>query len=282
VRKISLPEIQSAIDALKDWELEVVTGKTIGAEHFQFAGDHELRTSDLQEMLDDDSIKGILFARGGYGTVRIIDELDWRKFLKKPKWLCGFSDITVIHSHLLSVYELPSVHSLMALNFSGASEEAKESLRKIFFGEKLSYEIETHALNRNGAASGILCGGNLSVLCSLNGAPSDVDTAGKILFIEDIDEHLYHVDRMMMNLKRSGKLEDLAALIVGHFTDMKNKDENNPFGKTAYEIIAEHMSEFEYPVCFGFPAGHEPDNCALIMGVEWKLEIGERNKLAQL
>src|SRR5439155_15256812 len=134
--------------------------------------------NDLQQMLDDESVKAILFARGGYGTVRIIDELDWRKFLKKPKWLCGFSDITVIHSHLLSVYELPSAHSLMALNFATASEEAKESLRRILFGEKLSYEIEPNSFNRNGEASGILCGGNLSVLYSLSGTPSDVDTTG--------------------------------------------------------------------------------------------------------
>jgi len=281
-RKISLSEIQSGIDTLKSWGLEVVIGKTIGAEHFQFAGDDELRREDLQTMLDDDTIKAILFARGGYGTVRIIDDIDWRKFLKRPKWLCGFSDITVIHSHLLSVYDLPSAHSIMAINFSTATADSIESLRKILFGEKLSYEIPAYDLNRRREATGILCGGNLSLLSALNGTPSDIDTAEKILFIEDIDEHLYHIDRMMMTLKRSGKLENLAGLIVGHFTDMKNKDESNPFGKTAYEIIAEHVSEYDFPVCFGFPAGHEPDNRAIVIGEEWKLKVGEEVKFFQI
>ena len=280
-RKIYPEEIQSAIDVMRSWELEAVPGKSIGAEHFQFAGDDEQRRKDLQSMLDDDSIKAILFARGGYGTVRIIDDLDWRKFLKRPKWLCGFSDVTVIHSHLLSVYNLPSVHSIMAVNFATATPESVESLRKVLFGETLSYEIPPHGFNRTGKAKGILCGGNLSLLYSLNGTPSDIDTAGKIFFIEDIDEHLYHVDRMMMAMKRAGKLENIAGLIVGYFTDMKNKDESNPFGKTAYEIIAEHAGEFDFPVCFGFPAGHEPDNRAIVMGEEWKLETGEKVKLFQ-
>lgn len=275
-RKISLPEIQIAIDTLQNWGFEVVIGKSIGAESFQFAGDDNLRREDFQNMLDDESIKAILFARGGYGTVKIIDEIDWRKFLKHPKLLCGFSDVTVIHSHLLSVYNIPTVHSMMAINFPNATTESIDSLRKILFNEKLSYEIAVHDFNRAGTATGILCGGNLSILYSLNGTASDIDATGKILFIEDIDEHLYHLDRMMMAIKRSGKLENLAALVVGHFTDMKNKDEANPFGKTAYEIIAEHTAEFDYPVCFGFPAGHENDNRSLVMGAEWKLEVGEK------
>jgi len=278
-RKISPEEIQPAEGILKSWQLEGVIGKTIGAGHFQFAGDDELRKQDLQTMLDDDSIKAILFARGGYGTVRIIDDIDWRKFLKKPKWLCGFSDITVVHSHLLSVYNIPSIHSIMGINFPTATPDSVEALRKVLFGEKLSYEIAANNLNRVGEVSGILCGGNLSLLYSLNGTPSDIDTADKILFIEDIDEHLYHADRMVMTLKRSGKFESLAGLVVGHFTDMKNKDESNPFGRTAYEIIAEHVREFDFPVCFGFPAGHEPDNRALVMGEEWKLEVGEKVRL---
>jgi muramoyltetrapeptide carboxypeptidase len=232
-------------------------------------------------MLDDQSIKAVLFARGGYGTVRIIDDLDWRKFLKKPKWLCGFSDITVIHSHLLTVYDAPSVHSIMAINFATATPGSMESLRKVLFGEMLSYEIPPHDFNRAGNAKGILCGGNLSILYSLAGSVSDIDTNGKILFIEDIDEHLYHLDRMMMAAKRAGKLENLSGLVVGHFTDMKNKDDANPFGKSAYEIIAGHVSEFDYPVCFGFPSGHEPDNRAVVTGEQWILEAGENVKLFQ-
>lgn len=269
-RKISLPEIQPAIDVLNSWGLKVVVGKSIGAEHFQFAGDDELRRQDFQSMLDDESIKAILFARGGYGTARIIDDIDWRKFLKHPKWICGFSDITAIHSHLLTVYNIPTVHSVMAINFQTATAESLESLRKVLFGETLSYQFASHTLNRSGEASGILCGGNLSLLYSLNGTPSEIDTEGKILFLEDIDEHLYHIDRMLMALKRAGKFESLSGLMVGHFTDMKNKDQSNPFGKTAYEMIAEHVSEFDYPVCYGFPAGHEANNKAMIMGAWWK------------
>ncbi|MBA3647563.1 MAG: LD-carboxypeptidase [Chitinophagales bacterium] len=281
-RKISTEEIQPAIEMMEGWGLEVIVGKSVNAEYFQFAGDDELRINDFQEMLDDETIKAILFARGGYGTVRLIDEIDWRNFLKHPKWLCGFSDITVIHSHLSALYNFASIHSLMALNFETASEGSIESLKEVLFGEKIHYTIEGNDLNRRGEANGILCGGNLSVLYSLNGTASDISTEGKILFIEDIDEHLYHVDRMMVNLKRSGKLEHLSALIAGTFTGMKNKDENNRFGKSAYEIIAEHTEEFDYPVCFGFPAGHEADNRTLVMGAGWELKISESVKLIQV
>lgn len=274
-RKISMAEVQSCIDVLNSWELEVVTGNTIGAEDHQFAGDDDFRAADLQRMLDDESVKAIIFARGGYGTLRIIDAIDWRKFLKQPKWLCGFSDITVIHSHLLAVYELRSVHSVMGINFSSATEESLTSLQSILFGRPLHYSISPNPLNRAGKCNGILCGGNLSLLYALNGSSSDIDTTGKILFIEDIDEQLYHIDRMIISLKRAGKLEPLAGLIVGHFSDMKNKDEKNPFGKSAYEIIADAVAEYDYPVCFGFPAGHEADNRTLVMGSLWEMEAGE-------
>ncbi len=278
-RKIMQAEIQPCIDMLTEWNLEVVTGESIGAEYFQFAGDDALRTRDLQRMLDDEAIKAVLFARGGYGTLRIIDNIDWRKFLKAPKWLCGFSDITVIHSHLQAIYDLPSVHSLMAFNFAAASSAAIASLQAVLFGKPLRYTIPAHDLNRPGKATGVLCGGNLSLLHALTGSVSDCDTAGKIMFLEDIDEQLYHIDRMMISLKRSGKLDALAGLVVGHFSDMKNKDEKNPFGQSAYEIIAGHVAEYDYPVCFGFPAGHEPDNRALITGRTWDLEVAEESTL---
>ena len=274
-RKISMAEIKSCIDVLTSWELEVVTGSTIGVEDHQFAGDDDFRAADLQRMLDDESVKAIIFARGGYGTLRIIDAIDWRKFLKQPKWLCGFSDITVIHSHLLSVYDLPSVHSLMGINFQAATAESLISLQTVLTGRRLEYAIPHHTLNRQGKSTGILCGGNLSLLYALNGSVSETDTSGKILFIEDIDEQLYHIDRMIISLKRAGKLEPLAGLIVGHFSDMKNKDEKNPFGKSAYEIIAEAVAEYDYPVCFGFPAGHEADNRTLLMGPLCEMEAGE-------
>lgn len=278
-RKITLSEVQPCIDVLNEWNLEVITGETIGAEYFQFAGDDELRTSDLQRMLDDESIKAILFARGGYGTLRIIDNIDWRKFLKAPKWLCGFSDITVMQSHLLAIYDLPSVHSIMGFNFSSATAASITSLQAILFGKPLRYAIPANELNRRGKCTGILCGGNLSLLHALLGSVSDTDTAGKILFIEDIDEQLYHIDRMMISLKRAGKLESLSGLVVGHFSEMKNKDEKNPFGKSAYEIIAGHIAEYDYPVCFGFPAGHEPDNRALVTGRTWELDVAEETTM---
>ncbi len=280
-RKISHQEIHAAVETLRGWDLQVEAGSTIGAAHFQFAGDDELRRQDLQRMLDDDSIQAILFARGGYGTVRIIDEIDWRGFLKHPKWLCGFSDITVIHSHLLSVYHVPAIHSIMGISFPSATPESVQSLHDCLFGKKLHYSLPVHPLNRPGEASGILCGGNVSLLHSLLGSVSDIDSSDCILFIEEVDEHLYHLDRMIMALKRAGKFENLSGLVIGHFTDMKNKDESNPFGQSAYEIIAGHVSEYEFPVCFGFPAGHEADNRALVFGAEWKLSFSERVDFVQ-
>ncbi|MEO6166373.1 MAG: LD-carboxypeptidase [Chitinophagales bacterium] len=274
-RKIGQPEIQCCIDTLTSWKLEVVIGNTIGAEDYQFAGEDDFRTTDLQRMLDDETVRAIIFARGGYGTLRIIDAIDWRRFLKQPKWLCGFSDITVIHSHLLSVYDLPSVHSVMGISFPSATAESLTSLQAALFGKRIHYSVQPNTLNRAGKSEGILCGGNLSLLYALNGSPSDIDTAGKILFIEDIDEQLYHIDRMMISLKRAGKLEPLAGLMVGHFSDMKNKDEMNPFGKSACEIISAHVAEYDYPVCYGFPAGHEPNNRALVIGGSYELEVGD-------
>lgn len=273
-RKISLQEIQFAIDTINGWGLEVVWGSTIGKEDFQFAGPDEERLADFQNLLDDDSVKGIICARGGYGTVRFVDEIDFRKFSKKPKWICGYSDITVLHSHLLNVYNIASVHSTMPLSFSENTEDSLESLREILFGENVSYSFAANKLNRIGSEEGILCGGNLSLLQNLSGTDSDLDTDEKILFIEDVDEYLYHFDRMIQWLKRSGKLNNLSGLMVGHLSKMKNLNEKNPFGKTAEEIVAEAVREFDYPICFGFPAGHENDNRALIIGGRYGLTVG--------
>ncbi len=281
-RKISQEEIQFAIDAIKGWGLEVVLGSTIGKAAFQFAGTDEVRLADFQNMIDDDSVKAIICARGGYGTVRFVDEIDFRKFSKKPKWICGYSDITVLHSHLLNVYNIASVHSTMPLSFKENTEDSLESLRDLLFGENVSYQFSYHPLNKFGKEEGILCGGNLSLLQNLSGTDSDIDTDDKILFIEDVDEYLYHFDRMMQWLKRSGKLENLAGLVVGHLTKMKNLDEAKPFGKTAEEIIRDAVSEYEYPVCFGFPAGHENDNRALLMGGEYFLNVNEENSELKL
>lgn len=272
-RKISLKEIQFAIDTINGWGLKVVLGSTIGKEDFQLAGTDEERLADFQNMLDNDSVKGIICARGGYGTVRFIDEVDFRKFSKRPKWICGYSDITVLHSHLLGVYNIASVHSTMPLSFKENTEDSLESLREILFGENVSYSFAANKLNRIGTEEGILCGGNLSLLQNLSGTDSDLETDEKILFIEDVDEYLYHFDRMIQWLKRSGKLNNLSGLVVGHLSKMKNLNEQNPFGKTAEEIVAEAVKEFDYPVCFGFPAGHENDNRALIIGGRYGLTV---------
>lgn len=274
-RKISKEEIQPAATILNSWGLEVVLGKNLFKEYHQFSGTDKERAEDLQAMLDDSSIKAIIAARGGYGTIRIIDQIDFSKFIQYPKWIIGYSDITVLHSHIHNL-GIETLHATMPINFT-KNAEATETLRKALFGEELKHEAEAHSLNTKGFAEGQLIGGNLSLLYALTGSVSDINTKGKILFIEDLDEYLYHIDRMLMNLKRAGKLNHLAGLIVGGMTDMK--DNAIPFGKTAEEIIADAVSEFDYPVCFGFPAGHEEKNFALFLGRTVKLNVGEKTNL---
>ena len=276
-RKISLSELKPAIDKFTEWGLNVVLGKNIFYESNQYAGTDEQRLSDIQQMLDDDSIKAIIVARGGYGTVRIIDKIDFSKFEKNPKWIIGYSDITVLHSHIHQNFGIETLHATMPLNFpvGGKDNNAILSLKKALFGEKIIYEIGINSLNKNGKVSGIVTGGNLSLLYALASTPSYIDTSGKVLFIEDLDEYLYHIDRMMMQLKRSGKLKNLAGLVVGGMTEMK--DNTISFGKTAYEIIADAVSEYNYPVCFGFPAGHIEDNRALILGRKINVNISSEN-----
>ncbi len=276
-RKISEQEVLPSINKFKEWGLDVVLGNNLFKEYNQFAGTDKQRAEDFQNMLDDESIKAVICSRGGYGTVRIIDMLDFSNFVKKPKWIIGYSDATVLHSHIHTNYGIETLHAVMPYNFSadGSDNQSLNTLRKSLFGEKLSYSINCVSLNREGEAKGILTGGNLSILYSLCGSKSDIDTRGKILFIEDLDEYLYHIDRMMMNMKRTGKLDGLAGLIVGGMTEMK--DNTVPFGKTAEEIIYEAVKEYNYPVCFGFPAGHIKDNCAMIIGRKAKLYVNKDN-----
>ena len=270
-RKISKEELKPAIQLLESWGLKAVLGKTIGAEENQFAGSDDLRATDFQQMLDDPKIKAIWCARGGYGTVRIIDNLDYSAFKKSPKWIVGYSDVTVLHSHIHN-FRIETLHAQMCLEIENKTEEARESIRKVLFGE--DYNI---AVKRTGSFAlfeilkGELIGGNLSVLYSLCGSTSEMKTDGKILFIEDLDEMLYHVDRMMMNLKRSVYLKNLKALIIGGMTEMK--DNKVYFGKTAEEIIVDLVKEYEYPVILNFPAGHIADNRALIMGREVEINV---------
>lgn len=269
-RKISETELAPALKIIEEKGLIPVLGKNLLGACHQFSGTDAQRSADLQTMLDDESIKAILVARGGYGTVRIIDNIDFSNFKKHPKWIVGYSDITVLHSHIHNTLGIATLHATMPINFL-QDAFATETLFKALFGEKLFYEFHAHPLNRKGSVEGQLVGGNLSLLYALCGSVSDIKTAGKILFLEDLDEYLYHIDRMMMNLKRSGKLSQLKGLIVGGMSDMK--DNTIPYGKTAEEIIAEHVADFNYPVCFGFPAGHIKNNYALKLGVIAKLSI---------
>jgi muramoyltetrapeptide carboxypeptidase len=269
-RKISFSEIEYAIKLLEQWGLEVVLGKNIFNNCNQFSGTIKDRVDDFQEMLNNVSIKAVIAARGGYGTMQIIDHLDFSSFQKNPKWIIGYSDVTVLHSHIHANFNIATLHATMPLNFS-KNLEAAESLKLFLFGETLTYETPTHLLNKNGKAKGVLVGGNLSLLYALNGSVSDINTEGKILFIEDLDEYLYHIDRMIMSMERSGKLKTLAGLIVGGMTDMK--DNAIPFGKTAEEIIFEKIKNYNFPVCFNFPAGHTDKNLAIPFGKIVSLEV---------
>lgn len=272
-RTISREAIETAVHILQQWGLEVEVGPTVGATYHVFAGDDALRLQDLQQALNRPDIKAILCARGGYGTTRILDQADFSHFERHPKWIVGFSDLTSLLCHIHSL-GIESVHGIMPLLFPTGTEAALESLRKVLFGEELHYQTAPHALNRTGFGEGELVGGNLALLHNVSGTRSDFSTRGKILFLEDVDEYLYNIDRMLVHLDRAGKLEGLAGLIVGHFSDMK--DNAIPFGKDAYEIIAEHSGRYNYPVCFGFPTGHEPDNLALVCGRKARLEVMEQ------
>ena len=275
-RKISPTELEPAILILKEWGLNVVLGDAIYCSDNQFSGTESQRILDFQKMLDDEKIKAIFCARGGYGTVRIIDQLNFTKFIKNPKWIVGYSDITVLHSHIHNISGIETLHAAMPINFSDSecSKATLATLKNTLFGKPLKYSIKGHSFNKTGNVNGILTGGNLSVLYSLIGSKSDINTKNKILFIEDLDEYLYHIDRMIMCLKRAGKFEHLAGLIVGGMNKMN--DNLVPFGKTPYEIIKEAINEYSFPVCFNFPAGHIKDNRAIIMGRKINMLIGNK------
>ena len=266
--------LKPAIDLLHSWGLEVVIGKSIGLDDNQLAGTDEQRAADFQEQLDNPNIKAIWCVRGGYGTVRMIDLLDFTTFKQHPKWIIGFSDVTVLHNHL-NTMGFKSIHGIMPISIPKATPEAIESLRIAMFGESLKYTIEPFAMNRFGDASGELVGGNLSILYSLFGSKSAIDCTDKILFIEDLDEYLYHIDRMMMNLKRNGCLESIKGIIVGSMSKMK--DNEIPWGKNALEIIEDVTKKYNIPVIYNFPAGHIHDNRALILGSKVTIHLDKNS-----
>lgn len=267
--------IDKSIEILQSWGLEVVLGKTLTASHHQFSGTDELRAQDLQQFLDHPSIKAIIAGRGGYGTIRIIDNLDFTTFNESPKWLIGFSDITILLSHALAKLNTQSIHGQMPYTFDESTPEALESLRKALFGDNDTYTYKSDFACKDGNAEGVLVGGNLTLLLAVEGSVSEMNFDDKILFIEDVGEHEYAIDRMMRTLKRKGKLAKLKGLIVGAFNEIG--EESIYFGQTPEEIIWELVKEYDYPVCFNFPCGHIADNRAMVLGKTVSLAIANNN-----
>jgi muramoyltetrapeptide carboxypeptidase len=279
---MSLEKAQTCIDTLRDWGYIVKIGKTLGSDSVNyFSGTDAERLADLQEMLDDPAVKAVLCGRGGYGLGRIIERVDFSAFKRNPKWIVGFSDVTVLHTHIYTNYKIASLHGPMAAAFNdgGAASEYVQSLRYALEGKKSKIFCDAHPLNKRGEAVGELVGGNLSLLAHLIGSSSDPKTKGRIVFLEDVGEYLYNIDRMFSQLRRSGKLDRLAGLVIGGFTDLK--DTERPFGQTVYEIIRDAVQEYDYPVCYGFPVSHGKENFALKTGAGYKLKVGRHKTILE-
>jgi muramoyltetrapeptide carboxypeptidase len=268
-RHINKKQVEPTIAWLEKYELKVQLGPNMFNILDQMAGSDSDKISDFQGFIDDPNIQAILCSRGGYGSVRILDQINFQPIIDQKKWILGYSDVTAIHSHIQANYGFPTLHCTMPINITGSDDlqetASKQSLIDALFGKDLSYHLPNNSLNRYGEASGRLIGGNLSMLYSLCGSKSDISTDGSILFLEDLDEYLYHIDRMMMNLKRTGKLHTLSALIVGGMSDMN--DNPIPFGKDALQIISDHTKDYDYPVYFGLDAGHTHPNLSLRLGM---------------
>lgn len=273
-KKLTLEEIQPGIILLESWGLRVVVGESVGAEDHQFGGSDELRATDFQQMLDNPEIKAVFSARGGYGTTRILDQIDFSQFFTQPKWVVGFSDITALLCHL-HTFGIESLHATMPkLMAQPGTQEADETLRRALFGEPLTYTLPGHPLNRAGSSQGQVVGGNLILLDTIVNTPSDIDYDGKILFLEDVGEYFYNVDRVLVHMRRMGRLRNLAGLVVGQFNEME--DNQVPFGKTVNEIVLEHCAGYDYPICFDFPIGHVPRNLAMIVGRQATLQVSAK------
>lgn len=273
---MALEKAQTCIDTLHQWGFNTKIGKTLGSSSKNyFSGTDEERLQDLQNMMDDDKVQAILCGRGGYGIGRMIDDINFKKFSKQPKWLIGYSDVTILHAHIYSNYKIATLHSPMAAAFNdgGANDKYVLSLKHVLEGKKIRYNANPHDFNMRGEAVGELVGGNLALLTHIVGTDSDIKTRGRILFLEDVGEYLYNIDRMFYQLKRSGKLDKLAGLIIGGFTD--TKDTERPFGKNVDEIIHDVVKGADYPVCFNFPVSHEKENFALKIGAGYKLKVGK-------
>lgn len=278
---IKTEEVQPAVLQMQSWGYEVKIGDTIGKKDFTFGGTDEERRADLQQMLDDPKVRAIMCARGGYGSLRIVDGLDWTKFKEKPKWIIGFSDITVLHNHVHTHCRMASIHSKMTNSFPDDWSKAEpiqvdtiNSIRDALAGKKMEYTATPHVQNKTGVAEGLLIGGNLKTIETLSGSASDINTSGKIFFVEDTGEYLYSIDRMFWNLKRTGKLKALKALVVGGFK-IKPDDPGEEFGRTIQDIVLEKVKGYSYPVCFDFPVGHQRANFAVKCGMRHRLSVTE-------
>lgn len=284
---ITPEEIQPAIQVLESWGYRVKIGSTIGKRNYTFGGTDTERKADLQQMLDDKNIKAILCARGGYGAVRIVDELNWTIFKQAPKWVIGFSDITVLHSHINRNMGIASIHAKMCNSFPAVwanadalQKDTINSINQAISGVNMQYQAIPNSLNKTGRASGILVGGNLKTLESLAASRSDIRTTHKILFVEDTGEYMYSMDRMFWNLKRSGKLDNLKGLIIGGFKEKKDEG-GDDFGKTLQDVVLEKVKEYDYPVCFDFPVGHQRNNYALKCGILHQLTVTKTTVVLQ-
>lgn len=266
--------IDSAISILENWGLEVIVGESVYASHHQFAGTDQLRTHDIQRFLDDETVKAIICGRGGYGTIRIIDELDFTKFKQNPKWFIGFSDVTILLSHIIAQTQIQCLHAQMPYTFDESTPEALSSLKKVIFGERQTYHYNSEFNNQPGVGTGILIGGNLTLLVMMQGSVSEMDFDDKILFLEDVGEQEYSIDRMLRMLKRAGKLKNLRGLIIGAFNEIA--EEKISFGQTAEQVIWDIVKDYDYPVCFNFPTGHIENNLSMVLGAEVELKV-EKN-----
>jgi muramoyltetrapeptide carboxypeptidase len=279
---ITMEGIQPAVKQLESWGYQVVYGSTIGKRDFNFGGSDEERYQDLQTMIDSSELSAIMCARGGYGAVRLIDKLNFSRLKQFPKWLIGFSDITVIHSHLARHQQVASIHSKMCNSFpddwnkaDGIQVATILSIRDALGGRPLKYPVDVHPANTPGIGTGPLVGGNMKTIESLIGTSSDLPTTGAILFLEDTNEYLYSIDRMFRHLQRSGKFDRLAGLVLGGFK-IKPDDPGEEFGRSFHDIVTAIITDAPFPVCFNFPVGHQKDNFALKCGVVHTLTVNNK------
>lgn len=266
----------TCIETLKQWGFRVKIGKTPGHQFHYFSATDEQRIEDIQMMINDTEVKAILCGRGGYGLSRIIDRIDLRPLRKTPKWVIGYSDITLLHCHLNKKIHLASLHAPMAGAFNdGVDNIYIQSLKSALTGKRSTYKKRSHPFNRTGSTEGQLIGGNLSLLVNSIGSASEPDVKNKILFIEEVGEYIYAADRMLQQIRRAGWFDRIQALIIGSFSEMK--DTAIPFGKTIYKVVKDITDLYDFPVAFNFPVGHTQENVALKCGVDHRLVVGKRS-----